>query len=165
MAPVRRLSRRALIFDYMRYCSRLFPLTILLLSLTVSGCSSAPSKTGTPTTQIQPPQRVAPSSNPVAKYIELSGFRIGEKAGKLEVRFAVTNHSDADIGNVVMNVSLRPTTAKPTDPPLATFTAKVDGLGPEELKEVSADIPTKLRAYELPDWQFLVYDFQIIEPK
>jgi len=145
----------------MRYCG-----PILLLTLALSSCSSSStSKAGTPTTQIQPPQRVSPSSNPVAKYIELSGFRIGEKAGKLEVKFAVTNHSDADVGNIVMNVSLRPTTAKPTDPALATFTAHVDGLGPEELKEVSADIPTKLRAYELPDWQFLTYDFQIIEPK
>ncbi|HEX5229639.1 MAG TPA: hypothetical protein VFW44_18130 [Bryobacteraceae bacterium] len=143
----------------MRYCG----IVVLVL---LAGCSSStPSKSGTPTTQIQPPQRVAPSSNPVAKYIELSGFRIGEKAGKLEVKFAVTNHSDADVGNIVMNVSLRPTTAKASDPPLATFTAKVDGLGPEELKEVTADIPTKLRAYELPDWQFLTYDFQIIEPK
>lgn len=102
----------------------------------------------------------------MAKYIELSGFRITEKSpGKLQVRFAVTNHSDADIGNIVMNVNLRASTAKPTDPPLASFNARVEGLGPEDLKEVTADVPTKLRVYELPDWQFLTSDFQITEPK
>ena len=140
---------------------------LLLLLLSVIGCSSSTqSKTGTPTPQLQPPQRVAPSSNPVAKYIEVTGFRITEKGpGKLVVRFAVVNHSDADIGNIVMRVNLHPTTAKPTDPPLATFDAKVDALGPEELKEVSAEVPTKLRVYELPDWQFIQADFQITEPK
>ena len=27
------------------------------------------------------------------------------------------------------------------------------------------DVPTKLRVYELPDWQFLKADFEITEPK
>ena len=147
-------------------CMRTFA-GVVLLSLTLAGCSSqsAP-KTGTPTPQMQPPQRVAPSSNPVAKYIELAGFRITEKSpGKLEVKFAVINHSDADIGNIAMTVNLRATTSKPGDPPLATFNARVEGLGPEDLKEVTAEVPTKLRVYELPDWQFLTSDFQITEPK
>lgn len=109
---------------------------------------------------------MAPSSNPVAKYIEITGFRITEKGpGKLEVRFAVVNHSDADIGNIAMTVNLRASTAKPSDPPLATFNARVEGLGPEDLKEVTAEVPTKLRVYELPDWQFITADFQITEPK
>jgi hypothetical protein len=140
---------------------------VVILSFALAGCSSqsAP-KTGTPTPQMQPPQRVAPSSNPVAKYIELAGFRITEKSpGKLQVKFAVINHSDADIGNIAMTVNLRATTSKPSDPPLATFNARVEGLGPEDLKEVTAEVPTKLRVYELPDWQFLTSDFQITEPK
>jgi hypothetical protein len=137
---------------------------LVLLPLFLAGCSSTSQlKNTTPTTT---PQRVAASSNPVAKYIELSGFRITEKhPGNLDVQFAVVNHSDADIGNVVMIVNLRPTAAKPADPPLASFTARVEGLGPEELKEVKAAVPTKLRVYELPDWQFLQADFQITEPK
>lgn len=137
-----------------------------LLSLTLFGCSSAPPTKGAPTAQIQPPNRVAPSSNPVAKYLEVTGFRITEKGpGKLQVRFAVVNHSDADIGNIVMTVTLRATTAKPGDPPLASFNSRVEGLGPEDLKEVSAEVPTKLRVYELPDWQFIQAEFQITEPK
>ncbi len=140
--------------------------TAVLAFLLAVGCSTSPNppaktaaKTGTPT-------RVAASSNPVAKYIELVGFRIGEEGpGKLRVKFGVVNHSEADIGNVVLSVNLRASTAKPDDPPLATFDAKVDGLGPSEMKEVSVIVPTKLRAYEVPDWQFLKTDFQIVEPK
>jgi len=141
-------------------------LVLFALSLALAGCSSSPAaKTTTSTSQPQP-QRIAPSSNPVAKYIEVTGFRINEKGpGKLQIRFAVVNHSDADIGNIVMGVNLRPTTSKSDEPPLATFNVRVDGLGPEDLKEVNAEVPTKLRVYELPDWQFIRADFQITEPK
>ncbi len=144
----------------MRLCA-----PFIFLTLALAGCSSSPpSKTAS--TPFRPSPRVSPSSNPVAKYIELTGFRITEKGpGKLQVRFAVVNHSDADIGNVVMIVNLRATTSKPGDPPLASFNARVEGLGPEDLKEVSAEVPTKLRVYELPDWQFIQADFQITEPK
>ena len=143
----------------MRHCALL-----TLLALISTGCSSSSqskSAVAAPTGQ-----RVPASSNPVGKYIEVSGFRINEKRpGTLSVQFAVINHSDADIGNIVLEVNLRPTTAKAGDPPLATFSARVDALGPQELKEVTAEIPTKLRPYELPDWQFLTADFQITEPK
>ena len=102
----------------------------------------------------------------MAKYIELTGFRIDEKGpGKLEIRFAVVNHSEADLGNVSMTVNLRATTSKPNEPPLASFNARVDGLGPEDLKQVAVTVPTKLRVYELPDWQFLRSDFEVTEPK
>jgi len=98
----------------------------------------------------------------VAKYIELVGFRINEKSpGHLQVEFGVVNHSEADIGDVKLNVSVGTTAAKPTDPPLITFSAKVPSLGPSELKPVTVDVPTQLRVYELPDWQFLKATFQI----
>jgi hypothetical protein len=136
------------------------------LILALAGCSSSPPEKSSTSTSQPHSQRVAASSNPVAKYIEVTGFRINEKGpGKLEVRFGVVNHSDADIGNIAMIVNLYPTTAKPGDPPIATFNAHVDALGPEDLKEVKVEVPTKLRVYELPDWQFIRADFQITEPK
>lgn len=102
----------------------------------------------------------------MAKYIELAGFRVREKgAGKLEIQFAAINHSEADLGDLTMDVNLRTTTAKPDDPPLCSFSAKLGPIGPEELKQVTATVPSKLRVYELPDWQFLKADFQITEPK
>jgi hypothetical protein len=81
------------------------------------------------------------------------------------VQFGVVNHSEADIGDVKMTVNLGTTAAKPGDPPLISFPATVSKLGPTELKDVSVEIPTKLRVYELPDWQFLKADCVIGEPK
>jgi hypothetical protein len=143
----------------MRHCAFL-----TLLVLTLTACSSSPqAKSGS---TAPPRQQGSASSNPVAKYIEVSGFRITEKKpGTLSIRLAVTNHSNADIGNIEMTVNLRTTTAKPNDPPLATFSTHVEGLGPQELKDVTAEIPTALRAYELPDWQFLTADFQVADQK
>ena len=54
---------------------------------------------------------------------------------------------------------------KPGDPPLISFPAAVSKLGPSDLKDVTVELPTKMRVYELPDWQFLKADFEITEPK
>src|SRR5438552_15179701 len=86
----------------------------------------------------------AASKNPAAKYIELAGFRIKEKGpGKLEVSFGVVNHSEADLGDLTLDVNLKTTAAKPQDPPVCSFPVKVPSLGPEEMKQVSAIVPTK----------------------
>jgi hypothetical protein len=131
-------------------------------ALVMAGCSS-PAKQAKPAAAgtVQTSQ----SSNPYAKYLELVGFRIIEKSpGHLEVRFGVVNHSEADLGELKMDVNVRTTTAKSDDPPLITFSTKVT-LGPSDLKLVTVDVPSKLRVYELPDWQFLKPDFQLTEPK
>jgi hypothetical protein len=105
-------------------------------------------------------------SNPIAKYIEVVGLRVTEKSpGHLVVQFGVVNHSEADVGDVKLTVNLGTTAAKPGEPPLITFPVQVSRLGPSELKDATVEVPTKLRVYELPDWQFLKADFEIIEPK
>jgi len=136
--------------------------TVIAGALVMAGCSS-PAKQAKPAAAST--AQTSQSSNPYAKYLELVGFRIIEKSpGHLEVRFGVVNHSEADLGELKMDVNVRTTTAKPDDPPLITFSTKVS-LGPSELKPVTVDVPTKLRVYELPDWQFLKPDFQLTEPK
>jgi hypothetical protein len=136
------------------------------LAIWLAGCSSSSSDTGKTAQAAAPQQAVPASSNPAAKYLELVGFRMKEKgAGKLEVTFGVVNHSEADLGDLSLHVDLRTINAKPGDPPVCSFTTKIPSVGPDELKEVSAIVPTKLRVYELPDWQFLKPDFQIVEPK
>lgn len=103
--------------------------------------------------------------HPLAKYIELNGFRLTEGgAGKLNVKFTAVNHSEADIGDLTVKVKLVTTAAKPDDPPVAEFEAKVPALGPLEVKDVGATATTKLRIYELPDWQFLRAQFEITSP-
>jgi hypothetical protein len=99
------------------------------------------------------------------KYLEIAGFRVTEGgAGKLTVKFAVINHSDADIGDLGMKVTLTTTAAKPEDPPIATFDATVKSLGPQESKDAVGTATTKLRVYELPDWQFLKAQAEITSP-
>ncbi len=133
----------------------------------LAACSSGnQSQTDSKTSPAAQPVAAAHAKNPAAKYVELVGFRVGEKGpGKLEIKFGVVNHSEADLGDLSLNVDLRTTTSKPVDPPLCSFSVKVPALGPNELKEVAATVSTKLRAYELPDWQYLRPDFVITEPK
>ena len=122
--------------------------------------------TGTHAAPLQNAPSTTASSNPVAKYIELAGFRLNEKsAGTVEIRFAVINHSEADLGDIGLQVNVRAMTARSGDPPLFSFPVAVQGLGPSELKDVTVTAPTKLRIYELPDWQFLKADFQVTSPK
>ena len=43
------------------------------------------------------------------------------------IKFAVVNHSEADIGDLAVTVKLTTTAAKPGDEPFAVFDAKVAG--------------------------------------
>jgi hypothetical protein len=129
------------------------------------GCSSSSSGEKAAAAPAQASTGVAASSNPAAKYIELVGFRITEKSpGKLQGQFGVVNHSEADIGDLGLKVKLTTSAAKPEDPPVADFEAKVPSVGPHEIKDVTVTVPTKLRIYELPDWQFLRAQFEITSP-
>lgn len=111
------------------------------------------------------PGPAAAGKNPLDKYLELSGFRLAESgAGKLKVIFAATNHSTADLGDLTVKVRLVPSTFKQGDEPITEFETKIPGLGPQETKDVTATATTKLRLYELPDWQFLRADFDITSP-
>jgi hypothetical protein len=134
--------------------------------LALPGCSSAPDtsqakQTGTP----QATTTVFTNKHPLAKYLELAGYRISENsAGKVNVKFVVVNHSEADIGDLTLKIRLVTTAAKPEDPPITEFEAKVPGLGPEETKDITATATTKLRIYELPDWQFIRAEVEITSP-
>ncbi len=141
-------------------------LTLVVLLLGLAGCSSpapqATSKQGP--AEITGPATTT-SKHPLAKYIELAGFRLTEsKPGELDVKFVAINHSEADLGDLGLTIRLQTTAAKPGDPPLGEFMAKVPSLGPLEIKDISAKVSTKLRIYELPDWQFMRADFDITSP-
>ena len=134
-------------------------------ALCLAGCSSAPApaKDAKSNGPAAPGHFTAATDNkaPEAKYVELVGFRVSEASpGHLTIQFGVVNHSEADLGDLKLTVNLRTAGANPGDPPLVSFPAKVT-LGPMELKNVSAEVPTKMRAYELPDWQFLIADFEL----
>jgi hypothetical protein len=140
--------------------------TLVVLILSLAGCSApAPQVTA----KQAPPENTGPatttSKHPLAKYIELAGFRLAEsKPGELQVKFVAINHSEADLGDLEVTVRLRTTTATPEDPPVAEFMAKIPSLGPLEIRDTSAKVTTKMRIYELPDWQFMRADFDITSP-
>lgn len=138
-----------------------------LVSLAVLILTACSSSSSTPKQAAEPVgPDVEKSTNPAAKYIELVGFRLKEKGpGHIVVQFGVVNHSEADLGDLKLNVNLRTTASKAGDPPVLAFSANVPALGPEDLKQVTVEVPSKARVYELPDWQFLKPDFQIIESK
>ncbi|HWR53750.1 MAG TPA: zinc ribbon domain-containing protein [Bryobacteraceae bacterium] len=105
-----------------------------------------------------PPLAPGAQANPILQQVELTGFRILEDPKqKPELRFIVVNHSGADLGEVKAKANLHAATNEAGVEPVATFTFAVK-LGPYESKELKVALATKLRAYELPDWQRLKAD-------
>ncbi len=103
--------------------------------------------------------------HPLWKYIEVTGIRITEDASqKAQVAFLVVNHSGADIADLGGTLTLKPRGAKPEHAPLASFEFKVPSIGPYESKEIKTTVTSTMRAYELPDWQFLETDLEITSP-
>lgn len=105
------------------------------------------------------------SSNPYAKYLEITGVRIVEDAKKhANAQFLVVNHSSAELPELELEVALTTTTAKAGDEPLSVMTVKTGAIPASGSKEISAPLNSKLRAYELPDWQFLKASFAVKSP-
>lgn len=104
--------------------------------------------------------------HPLAKYIEITGFRILEDARqRAQIKYLVVNHSAAEMPELGMVITLRLAGAKPDQPPVASFDSKVSSLAPWEAKELTSMVKSQLRAYELPDWQFLRPEFEITSPQ
>lgn len=100
----------------------------------------------------------APQGDLVLKNIEVTGFRLSEEQNKKPMlRFVVVNHSAADVGEIKAKGGLRSKASAATDEPVATFEFTTR-LGPYEAQDIRVPLETKLRAYELPDWQLLRAD-------
>lgn len=142
-------------------------IALVAIVLSLAACSSPPPDTGKKKS-LEAPEALTTTftgNHPLAKYLELSGYRLSETAaGKVTVKFVVINHSEADIGDLTLKIKLVTTADKPGDPPITEFEAKVPSLGPQEVKDVSASATTKLRIYEMPDWQFLRAVVEITSP-
>ena len=149
-------------FNVCNSSSLVFP---VLLCLTACSTPAPQPKQTKAADAFGPGPAAAAGKHPLAKYIELAGFRLSESgAGKLKIRFAAINHSEADLGELAVKVRLVTSAFKPGDPPITEFEAKIPNLGPEETQTITANANTKLRLYELPDWQFLRADFDITSP-
>jgi hypothetical protein len=103
--------------------------------------------------------------HPLQKYIEVAGVRFIQNAKKAtETRFLVVNHSPDDISDLAGLVTIWARTQKSDEESVGTFNFKLPALGPWESKELSAIIDTKLRVYELPDWQNVTAEVQLTSP-
>jgi hypothetical protein len=101
-----------------------------------------------------PRPAVAPP-DPILTNLEITGLRLTEDSShRAFVQFVVVNHSAADLGEVSAKVDLKAGTGARSVEPVGTFAFKTT-LGPYESKDIKAPLSTKLRVYELPDWQFL----------
>jgi hypothetical protein len=133
--------------------------------VSLAGCASPPSAPKLVADPNGPGPAASTAKHPLAKYLEFSGFRLTEAGkGSLKVQFAAINHSEADLGELAVKVKLVVVNAKPEDPPVTEFETKIPSLGPLEVRNMTASAPTKLRVYELPDWQFLRAQFEITSP-
>jgi hypothetical protein len=107
----------------------------------------------------------ATGTHPLARYVELTGFRFSEDARKRsQVRALLVNHSGAEIADLGIDVALTTTSARPGSDPVCTFSVKLASLAPFEAREITTLVKSHLRAYELPDWQFLRANFTITSP-
>jgi hypothetical protein len=104
-------------------------------------------------------------TNPLQRYVEVSAVRFTQDPKKKTtiVKFALTNHSEADISGLVGNVTIWGRTQKSEEDAQGTFTFSTN-LAPFESKQLEAPLVTKLKIYELPDWQNITTDVQITAP-
>lgn len=103
--------------------------------------------------------------HPLQKFIEVTGVRLIQSAKKqTEARFLVVNHSAAEISEMSANVSIWGRTNKSEEEAVGAFAFSVKNLGPYESKEMTVPVNTKLKTYELPDWQNVASEVQITAP-
>ncbi|HUK16237.1 MAG TPA: zinc ribbon domain-containing protein [Bryobacteraceae bacterium] len=127
------------------------------------GSNQASANAANPT---ETPAAAGKTTSPLQKYVEVVGLRLTEDPNKKpQVRFVVVNHSGAEMADLTANVHLWARTAKSDEEPVGDFTFKLPSLGPYDAKDMNAVLNTKLRVYELPDWQNLVAEIQITSPQ
>ena len=130
---------------------------------------SGKSQTGSgpaPTAAVESPAaKPGAKVNPLQKYIEVSGVRFTQDLKKnTQARFVLINHSEADISGLAGNVTIWGRTRKSEEDAQGTFSFTTN-LGPFESKELTVPLNTKLKIYELPDWQNVSTDVQITAPR
>jgi len=103
-------------------------------------------------------------TNPLQKYVEVVGLRMITEDKKPVAKFVVVNHSGTEIDDLAANVTLRASTSRSDEDPVGSFSFKVSAIGPNDSKDLTAPLKTKLQMYELPDWQKTTADIEITSP-
>jgi len=118
-----------------------------------------------PTATVESPAaKPGQKANAMQKYIEVTGVRFVQDAKKkTQVKFVVINHSEADISGLAGNVTIWGRTRKSEEDAQGTFSFSTN-LAPFESKELTSPLNSKLKIYELGDWQNITTDVQITAP-
>ncbi len=120
---------------------------------------------GAGATETSATETAAPTGTPssLSKYVEVVGFRIVEANQKVQLKFIIVNHAAGEIAPFELDLQVRTKNQKPDEAPLFSIKTPVQGVLPFEAKDMTIPVKTSLRAYEIPDWQFLTGTFQIIQ--
>lgn len=112
------------------------------------------------------PQAVAgkKGGNPLQRQIEVTGLRFITQDKAPAIRFVVINHSGAEVAGLSANVTLSAGTSRSDEDAIGNFHFTLESIGPGESKELTAALKTKLKPYELPDWQNANTDVDITSP-
>ncbi len=106
-------------------------------------------------------QKVA---NPLQKSVEVVGIRMVTEGKKPVAKFVVINHSTADISDLAANVTLWASTSRSEEDSVGSFSFKLSNLAANGSEEMTEPLKTKLKMYELPDWQNATAEIQITSP-
>jgi hypothetical protein len=110
------------------------------------------------------PLAVSGSVSPLAKAIEVTGFRIQmDPAQKSAIQYLVVNHAPTRFSSVTVYVTLYTADAKAGQPPLCKFQFTAPNLAPFQAKDMSSVIEQVTRPVTLPDWQDLRASVEIGE--
>jgi hypothetical protein len=123
--------------------------------------SSAAQKAGVENPRNPSRQKV---TNPLQKYVEVVGVRLMAENKKPTARFVVVNHSNAEIADLAANVTLWASDSRSEEDAIGSFKFSLRDIGPNASKELSEPLKTKLKMYELPDWQNATAEVQITSP-
>jgi hypothetical protein len=104
------------------------------------------------------------AANPYQKYVEVGGIRMYQQDKKPMVKFVVTNHSTAEIDNLQANVRLSASTSRSDEDAVGSFSFRIPEIGPNSSKDMSEALKTKMKIYELPDWQNTTAQVEITSP-
>jgi len=102
------------------------------------------------------PEVASVTASPLAKAIEVTGFRIQmDPSKKSEIQYLVVNHTPARFSGVTVYVTLYTADTKAGQPPLCRFQFSAPNLAPFQAKDMTSAIEGTTRPVILPDWQDL----------
>jgi hypothetical protein len=93
--------------------------------------------------------------HPAARSVEVAGVRILTAPNKKpQLQFIVINHSASELTGLNIRISVRSVEAL-EDAPLFTVSSIVGSLGPNQSKEIRAEVTSPIQPSDIPDWQSL----------